>query len=39
MQIVRIDAVRRDGCALAEGEWMEGVNAVAAAVRGGAATS
>jgi len=35
-QIARIEAVRRDGFALVKGEWMEGVNAVAAAVRGGA---
>jgi DNA-binding IclR family transcriptional regulator len=33
-QIARIDAVRRDGWGLVKGEWMEGVNAVAAAVLG-----
>ncbi|MGE7472009.1 IclR family transcriptional regulator [Bosea sp. NPDC003192] len=33
-QLARIEAVRRDGYAIVRGEWMEGVNAVGAAVKG-----
>ena len=33
-QVARVQAVRRDGYAVVEGEWIDGVNAVAAAVRG-----
>lgn len=35
-QIARVEAVRRDGYALVKGEWMEGVNAIAAPVKGDA---
>jgi len=33
-QMVRIAATRRDGYAVVNGDWMDGVNAVAAAVKG-----